>query len=138
MSENNYIVEKISKKFNDLTSIKISELNIAVASPSRKAIEHRYYKMSCNQDLETRTFFIKNILNETEELINFNDISKNYRDININNTAKLFSIIPEDKLIILEYLENYKTTNLKQLRDKNNITKILNFKKDFNKLEFSI
>ena len=27
-------------------------------------------------------FFIKNILNETEELINFNEISKNYRDIN--------------------------------------------------------
>ena len=134
MSENNYIVEKISKKFNDLTSIKISELNIAVASPSRKAIEHRFYKMTCNQDHKTRTFFIKNILNETEELVNFNEISKNYRDINTNNTAKLFSVMPEDKLIILEYLKNYKTTNLKQLRDKKNITKILNFKKDFNKL----
>ena len=33
MSENNYIVEKISKKFNDLTSIKVSELNI-VSQPS--------------------------------------------------------------------------------------------------------
>ena len=30
MSENNYIVEKISKKFNDLTSIKVSELNICI------------------------------------------------------------------------------------------------------------
>ena len=63
--------------------------------------------------------------------VNFNEISKNYRDINTNNTAKLFSVMPEDKLIILEYLKNYKTTNLKQLRDKKNITKILNFKKDY-------
>ena len=44
-------------------------------------------------------------------------------------------MLNKEKFIILDYLEDYKTANLRQLRDKNNITKIINFKKNLSKLK---
>lgn len=133
MIEANQISEIITKKLPNISSTSITELSLAVASPSRKAIEHRYFKMNCDHGQDSKVFFIKNILNETEEILQFEKISKNYEDIKVNDTAKLFSVLYEEKLIILEYLEGYKTANLRQLRDVDNIKKILNFKKNLSK-----
>lgn len=133
MLEINQISEIITKKLPNISSISLTELSLAVASPSRKAIEHRYFKMNCVQGQDNKIIFIKNILNETEEILQFEKISKNYENIKVNDTAKLFSVINEEKLILLEYLDDYKTINLRQLRDINNIKKILNFKKNLSK-----
>ena len=85
--------------------------------------------MECVHDNENKKFFLKNILEESEQLLQFEKISKNYKSIELKDTANLFSVLNKEKFIILDYLEDYKTANLRQLRDKNNITKILNFKK---------
>ncbi len=135
MSKNTDIVEIINNNFRDISSINISELSLAVASPSRKAIEHRYFQMECVHDNENKKFFLKNILEESEQLLQFEKISKNYKSIELKDTANLFSVLNKEKFIILDYLEDYKTANLRQLRDKNNITKILNFKKNLSKLK---
>lgn len=133
MIEINKISEIITQKLPNISSISITELSLAVASPSRKAIEHRYFKMNCVQGQHNKIFFIKNILDETEEILQFEKISKNYENIKVNDTAKLFSVMNEEKLILLEYLDDYKTINLRQLRDIDNIKKILNFKKNLSK-----
>ena len=59
MSKNIDIVEIINNNFRDISSINISELSLAVASPSRKAIEHRYFQMECVHDNENKKFFLK-------------------------------------------------------------------------------
>ena len=129
MLKNTDIAEIININFRDISSVNLSELSLAVASPSRKAIEHRYFQMDCIHGNDNKKFFLKNILEESEQLLQFEKISKNYKNIELDETANLFSILNKEKLIILDYLEDYKTTNLKQLRDKDTITKILNFKK---------
>ena len=129
MSKHNDIIEIINNNFEEISSINLSELSLAVASPSRKGIEHRYFQMDCIQGNENKKFFLKNILEESEQLLQFEKISNNYKSITLDETANLFSVLNKEKLIILDYLEDYKTANLRQLRDKNNITKILNFKK---------
>ena len=89
MSKNTDIVEIINNNFRDISSINISELSLAVASPSRKAIEHRYFQMDCIQGNENKKFFLKNILEESEQLLQFEKISKNYKSIELKDTANL-------------------------------------------------
>ena len=92
------------------------------------------FQMECVHDNENKKF-LKNILEESEQLLKFEKISKNYKSIELKDTANLFSVLNEEKFIILDYLEDYKTANLRQLRDKNNISKIINFKKNLSKLK---
>ena len=57
MSKNTDIVEIINNNFRDISSINISELSLAVASPSRKAIEHRYFQMDAFTIMRIKSFF---------------------------------------------------------------------------------
>ena len=125
------IKEKIKNKFNNIKDVEFFDLNIAVASPSRKAIEHNYFKMTFSEDQKIKSYFIKNLLSETEELINFETINNNYNQINIGHTPELFKTIPEFKTIIINFLEGYKTANLKNILKEENLIKIIKIKKEF-------
>lgn len=129
----NELIKKIKNDFKSLEEISLSELNIAVASPSRKAIEHNFFYISTIENQNKRTFFGKNLLSECKDLINFEVIDSNYKKINSDHTPKLFCTFPELKLVIIDFLESYKTTNLKDLRKNENLIQIIKFKKDLAK-----
>ena len=107
----NELIEKIKNDFKSLEDISLSELNIAVASPSRKAIEHNFFYISTIENQKKRTFFGKNLLSECKDLINFEVIDSNYK-----NLDKQISELKEENKRLKENI-SVKKAKIKNLKE---------------------